>query len=302
MEGIRMSVPESVTARTSTVYDKSPMGMCLEHELQEELVRLIAESGMKDRERKALVLRFWKGKTYGKIGEELGVSGGRVRQLICRALRRLRHPATAKVLEAVIPFANMLPASYRGATGIQDQSGVLTKEQEKAAADIRFAMLSVRNAEPDQLDLCRHEFEKVLAQAMKSMQELPMDYGVRSYEERFVPVWSASFAVRCFMLCPQAQYVYLATDGEEWGYKFRARAYNQADFPGLKWNDDTYRWEAPFMSKGRGDLVLNTPVLLPAGFAWKDSEAHLFRRDNIMEYDNKNETWTTSPEGAQYLT
>jgi len=41
---------------------------------------------------KVLMLRYYGGLTYKDIGKHFGITGVRARQLVCVALRRLRHP------------------------------------------------------------------------------------------------------------------------------------------------------------------------------------------------------------------
>lgn len=51
------------------------------------------------RERGAVKARFFDGATFEEIGQEYGISRERVRQLVMRALRKLRHPARAPMLK-----------------------------------------------------------------------------------------------------------------------------------------------------------------------------------------------------------
>lgn len=51
------------------------------------------------RERGAVKARFFDGATLEEIGQEYGISRERVRQLVLRALRKLRHPARAPMLK-----------------------------------------------------------------------------------------------------------------------------------------------------------------------------------------------------------
>ena len=51
------------------------------------------------RERGAVKARFFDGATFEEIGQEYGISRERVRQLVVRALRKLRHPARAPMLK-----------------------------------------------------------------------------------------------------------------------------------------------------------------------------------------------------------
>jgi len=51
------------------------------------------------RERAAVKARFFDGATFDDIGREYGISRERVRQLVMRALRKLRHPARAPMLK-----------------------------------------------------------------------------------------------------------------------------------------------------------------------------------------------------------
>lgn len=59
-------------------------------ERSEFVEKLISQ--LRPREEKVLRLRYFDGKTYEEVGDEMGVSIERVRQLHNVALRKLRHP------------------------------------------------------------------------------------------------------------------------------------------------------------------------------------------------------------------
>lgn len=54
-----------------------------------------------DREYRVLFERLWNKKTLKDIGLELGVTGDRVRQIQCRAIRKLRHPMRLRCITPV---------------------------------------------------------------------------------------------------------------------------------------------------------------------------------------------------------
>ncbi len=58
-----------------------------------------ALSVLNDREREAVVLRFKEGKTLDEIGAVLGKSKERTRQIISKAIRRLRHPSLSRFVK-----------------------------------------------------------------------------------------------------------------------------------------------------------------------------------------------------------
>lgn len=61
-----------------------------------ERTRLLVESleALSERERRILVAHQVEGRTYHELGEELGLTSERVRQIEARALMHLRHPST----------------------------------------------------------------------------------------------------------------------------------------------------------------------------------------------------------------
>lgn len=71
-------------------------------EIYRREILMTALGHLKARERKVIYLRFWKGKTLKKIGEEdMGVTAERIRQIEAKALRRLRSPEFTNILKVV---------------------------------------------------------------------------------------------------------------------------------------------------------------------------------------------------------
>lgn len=58
----------------------------LGRDLQEQMATL------SPRERQVLLLKYWEGMSFKEVGEKMGITLEKVRQLESRALRRLRHP------------------------------------------------------------------------------------------------------------------------------------------------------------------------------------------------------------------
>ncbi len=69
-----------------------------QHALMSERLDAALET-LDPRERGAVKARFFDGATLEEIGQEYGISRERVRQLVERALRKLRHPARAPMLK-----------------------------------------------------------------------------------------------------------------------------------------------------------------------------------------------------------
>jgi len=64
---------------------------------------------LNERERRVIQLRFGlidnKAKTLEEVGKEFGVTRERIRQIECKALRKLRHPSRSKILKGLLePF------------------------------------------------------------------------------------------------------------------------------------------------------------------------------------------------------
>ena len=84
-------------ARTSPV--PGPDEIAALHELRAAIDRMIDTLTP----REALVVRRYYGLegdgcTYGELGQQLGISGGRINQIIFKALRKLRHPSRCRIL------------------------------------------------------------------------------------------------------------------------------------------------------------------------------------------------------------
>ena len=56
-----------------------------------------------EREEFVLRMRFWDCLTLREIGVRVGTGGSRARQIVERALRKLRHPMRMRPLEACLP-------------------------------------------------------------------------------------------------------------------------------------------------------------------------------------------------------
>lgn len=60
-----------------------------------------ALNSLSDREKEIIILRFRDDLTLEKIGNHFGINRERVRQIIAKALRKLRHPTRSKLMIAV---------------------------------------------------------------------------------------------------------------------------------------------------------------------------------------------------------
>ena len=69
-----------------------------QHALMSERLDAALET-LDARERGAVKARFFDGASLEDIGREYGISRERVRQIVMRALRKLRHPARAPMLK-----------------------------------------------------------------------------------------------------------------------------------------------------------------------------------------------------------
>lgn len=73
-----------------------------------ELCRKINEilQDFSPRYRRVLIGRIWDNMTYREIGEELGVTTERIRQMYMKMLRMLKHPKRSSILIQYCGFVN----------------------------------------------------------------------------------------------------------------------------------------------------------------------------------------------------
>lgn len=124
----------------------------------QKTLEIIREMG--EREQHALEYRFRAGMTYREIGREMGVSGSRVRQIICAALRELRKPANAERLDIsrIVDKANRLTRIVEQKNEIiqelrdQLQTEILTPDQRLEMQGIRLAELPLSPRTSSALD------------------------------------------------------------------------------------------------------------------------------------------------------
>ena len=91
-----------------------PFNLLLEIQGDEDKVEMSYLKGfynaldtLMDREKEILKLRYLDGFTYSKIGEIYGVTQERIRKIIVRAIRKLKHPSRRAMYEGV-PFKRLL--------------------------------------------------------------------------------------------------------------------------------------------------------------------------------------------------
>ena len=96
---MRLSTIESY----DTIKDVSPVIVdnCLEECRRQNLKEVLSKvlSTLTHREERLLRLRFFYNKTLREIGEMFNVNSERVRQIECKALRKLKHPSRSKELK-----------------------------------------------------------------------------------------------------------------------------------------------------------------------------------------------------------
>ena len=73
-----------------------------ENEGMQEVVAMVL-SKLPKRAREVLKRRFWKGENFRQVGDGIGVSRDRVRQIESRAFKTLKHPAWVRKLGAYRP-------------------------------------------------------------------------------------------------------------------------------------------------------------------------------------------------------
>ena len=61
---------------------------------QEEFIYLVETRKLTTNEKCSVLFRIWYGLTFKQIGQELGFSTARARQVYLKSLRKLRHPET----------------------------------------------------------------------------------------------------------------------------------------------------------------------------------------------------------------
>lgn len=75
------------------VLDQTVQHFMREADIGDEIAAIFIRAALSVREVRCLVWRFWYGDTYAEIGKkDGGYSRERVRQIIAKALRKLRHP------------------------------------------------------------------------------------------------------------------------------------------------------------------------------------------------------------------
>lgn len=94
------------------------------------------------RERRILFFRYWRNYTLKEIGEKLGVTKERIRQLCAGILRKLRYPDSAKILRYGLEYWNKVQELRKDRTGkfmakLQEQyKEAIAKNDAEAIPDI----------------------------------------------------------------------------------------------------------------------------------------------------------------------
>ncbi len=84
-----------------TIPDLANVELAIEEREMQEIIDEVLET-LSPRQEKVLKKCFWLDATLDEIGEELGVTGERVRQIRDKALKRLRHPSRSRRLKDLL--------------------------------------------------------------------------------------------------------------------------------------------------------------------------------------------------------
>lgn len=125
----------------------------------------IALGNLPDRERDVLLLRYKEGMTLGGIGEAHGVTRERARQIICKAIRRLRHPTQKKYF--VI-----------GKSHIEEMERLDREQQAKDEAELQEMKKNYAASTPIwYLDLSVRAFNLLYRNGIRTLGELDIAFG-----------------------------------------------------------------------------------------------------------------------------
>lgn len=71
----------------------------IEHTKLRQDIESMLSKRLNDREKEIIFRRFWDEETLNEVGKALSVTGGRIRELEARALRKLRHPKSLRIID-----------------------------------------------------------------------------------------------------------------------------------------------------------------------------------------------------------
>lgn len=179
-EGVRMastvSLDGPVTApdggEDTTVGELVASAGCMEDEIleyvqQEELSKALWEcvDSLPDRQQEVIRRRYQGGEPRRQIGETIGLSTERVRQIEKAALKELRKPSRAKRLRPFLPEADRIYNSALKGGGAAIFGSTWTSSTEREA-------LRLAEATEDFLKREREETERLLAEARAELNAL----------------------------------------------------------------------------------------------------------------------------------
>ena len=131
-----------------------------------------ALSTLSNREQLCLDLYFSQEMTYSKIGEKIGRSQETVRQIIARALRKLRHPSRAKLIKGGLNGSKELTEWDQAYADKMRELQDKTKEVDRRLKEID-AQLEVIDGE--------YKCTPIVCQPLRTTHINDMDLSVRSY-------------------------------------------------------------------------------------------------------------------------
>lgn len=151
---------------SSTWKEPSEMEILTQGLTQDQMNGLsFAIETLTDREQKCLLLYYREGWDLGRIGKEFGVTRERIRQVIAKAVRKLRHPTRSKYVIK----------GYQVASG-----NIFRNQMEKYQAEIDRAK---RNADETIRNFRRviKEPEQAISEAIENTDIAELNLSVRSY-------------------------------------------------------------------------------------------------------------------------
>jgi DNA-binding CsgD family transcriptional regulator len=146
------------------------------HELRADIDRVLGSLTP----REALIVRRYYGFegddcSYDELGAQLGISGGRIHQILAKALRKLRHPSRCRILQPhvaleirqKIEMAEKADEEIKEAECAEQRAEVLRQAEERQASDERRRRIGDEIGSPSVSrwsDVRRQDISEVLAQ------------------------------------------------------------------------------------------------------------------------------------------
>lgn len=92
-----IDITDILDLREQIFYNTDPEELYEQYELNRQIKKLLIT--LTPREEKALRLYFYENRNLTEIGNEFYVTGGRIGNLIAKAIRKCKHPTRAKMIE-----------------------------------------------------------------------------------------------------------------------------------------------------------------------------------------------------------